>query len=135
MPEWPRRLSEEIRQHLDDEYDALRARGLSHDEATARLAGDLDELASMRARRIDAAALDLRYAARTLRKHLGFTLVVMLTLALGIGATTAVFTVVDGVLLRPYAYPDMNRIVTLTETTRRGQIISVAWPNFEDSAR
>ena len=132
MPEWPRRLSEEIRQHLDDEYDALRARGLSHDDAMRRLAGDLDELASMRARRIDAAALDLRYAARTLRKNLGFTLVVMLTLALGIGATTAVFTVVDGVLLRPYAYPDMNRIVTLMETTRRGQIISVAWPNFED---
>jgi len=132
MPEWPRRISEEMRQHLDDEYDALRARGISHEEAMRRLAGDVDELASMRARPADAVAADARYALRALRKNPGFTLVVMLTLALGIGATTAVFTVVDGVLLRPYAYPDMNRIVTLLETTRRGQVMSVSWQNFQD---
>ena len=50
MPEWPRRISEEMRQHLDDEYDALRAGGLGHDEAMRRLAGDIDEVASMRTR-------------------------------------------------------------------------------------
>ena len=49
MPEWPRRISEEMRQHLDDEYDALRTSGVTHEDAMRRLAGDVDELASMRA--------------------------------------------------------------------------------------
>ena len=132
MPEWPRRLSEEVRQHLDDEYDALRARGVAHDEAMRRLAPDLEELASMRARPIDALAGDARYALRALRQSPLFAAVVVLTLALGIGATTAIFTVVDAVMLRPYGYPDMDRIVMLAETTRRGQTMSVAWQNFQD---
>jgi ABC-type antimicrobial peptide transport system permease subunit len=75
---------------------------------------------------------DLRNAFRTFRTNPGFAAVVVLTLALGIGATTAVFTVVDAVMLRPYPYPDMHRIVSLMETTRRGQTLSVAWPNFQD---
>jgi putative ABC transport system permease protein len=60
MPEWPPRGSEEMRQHLDDEYDALRARGIPHEKAMQRLAGDVDELASMRARPADAVAADAR---------------------------------------------------------------------------
>jgi putative ABC transport system permease protein len=75
---------------------------------------------------------DLRYAVRTLRKTPGVTAVVVLTLALSIGATTAIFSVLDGVLLRPFPYADVDRIMIVSETTRSGQALAVAWPNFLD---
>ena len=60
---------------------------------------------------------DFRYALRQLGKNLGFTAVAVLTLALGIGVTTAIFSVVYGVLLRPLPYPDPNRIMAVFEIT------------------
>lgn len=57
---------------------------------------------------------DVRYACRSLLRAPGFTLVALLTLALGIGATSAIFTVVDGILLRPLPYPDADRLVDLS---------------------
>jgi putative ABC transport system permease protein len=57
---------------------------------------------------------DLRYAFRSLRKTSGFTLVAVLTLAIGIGGTTAVFSVINGILLRPLPYPDQDRLVALS---------------------
>src|ERR1700733_16014922 len=59
---------------------------------------------------------EFRYALRQMGKSPGFTFVVMITLALGIGATTSVFSVVDEVLLHPLAYPDSNRIVKVSQT-------------------
>jgi putative ABC transport system permease protein len=75
---------------------------------------------------------DCRYGARQLRKNPSFTVVVVLTLALGIGATTAIFSVVYGVLLRPLPYSNSNRIMALFEVTSKGRPSRVADPNFDD---
>src|SRR5215813_9379783 len=75
---------------------------------------------------------DLRFGVRTLLKQRRFTAVAILTLALGIGATTAIFSVVDAVLLRPLPFPDAERLVYLREVDASGVEKGVAELNFED---
>ncbi len=75
---------------------------------------------------------DLRYGVRMLAKSPGFTLVAVLTLALGIGANSAIFSVVNGVLLRVLPFRDAGRLMVLTETTERMPHVSVSYPNYLD---
>ena len=75
---------------------------------------------------------DLRYALRMLRSRVGFTTAAVISLALGIGACTAIFSVVDGVLLRPLPYPDADRIVQLREVSEKGARMPVTEPNYVD---
>jgi predicted permease len=75
---------------------------------------------------------DFRHAILVLARRPGFTLVAVLTLAVGIGANTAIFSVVNGVLLRPLPYPEPDRLVRLFEQTSKNSRASVSYPNFRD---
>src|ERR1700754_1050575 len=75
---------------------------------------------------------DLHYGVRMLWKNPGFTVVAVLALTLGIGATTAIFSVVNSVLLKPLPYQESERLVLLTEWNQQIDGMSVAYPNFID---
>src|SRR5512138_1189731 len=75
---------------------------------------------------------DLRYVTRALLRAPSFFLVTVVTLALGIGATTAIYSVIDGVLLRPLPYPDPDRIVQLWQVGEKGGRGQVSDPNYDD---
>src|ERR1700730_117028 len=81
---------------------------------------------------LDTVAWDLRYAARMLWNNPGFTLVAVLTLALGIGSHTAFLSVVHGVLLNPLPYPQPEQLVTLGESKPNFTNGSISYPNFLD---
>src|SRR5689334_19376873 len=116
-----RELDDEIRQHLDVLTEEHIARGLSPEAARAAARREFGPVtpiveASRDARGVSAIVnmlADLRYGLRLMRRAPGFSAAVVLTVALGIGATTAMFSVVYGVVLRPLPYPDADRLVNL----------------------
>ena len=124
-----RDIDAELAFHVDGRADDLVEEGLAPREARAeviRRFGDIDrfrerceELSRQRIApqefraMMEAAGQDARFAARALVKNAGFSLVVILTLGLAIGATTAIFSVVNGVLLRPLPYDDPERLAII----------------------
>lgn len=115
-------LSVSIQEHIAERVDELIAEGMAPSDAekTARREFGNVGLVEQRSREawqwpaFESAVADLKFVFRRLRKSPGFTLTVLLTLAIGIGANTAVFSVLDSVILKPLPYPDSGRLIALT---------------------
>ena len=78
---------------------------------------------------------DLRFACRSYAKAPSFTALVVLTLALGVGSSTAIFSIVNGILLRPLPLAEADRLMWISEANARGNNLSVSWPDFLDWRR
>lgn len=131
-------LTEEIESNLALETEDNIAKGMRPDEArlAARRRFGNATLTKERAQdawsfaRLETFLQDIRYGLRAIRKSPVYSLIIILTLALGIGANTAIFSVVDSVLLKPLPYPGAERLVWLGESHAKAEGISVTWGNF-----
>ena len=142
---WRRRaleaeLEDELRFHREREIEKHLGAGRTRQEAvrlTALAFGGLDQVKeSCRQARgvepIENLLRDLAFGLRMLRGHPGFTAIAVLTLAVGIGANTALFSVIDGVLLKPLPYPHPEQLVRLHESKPNFAAGSISYPNFRD---
>ncbi len=117
-------IADEVSHYLEEATAAFMARGFSPEDARRAAQRDLGSATAVRQQvreygwenLIDTFIADMRYAARRLRRNPGFTLVSVLVLALGIGASAAIFSVLEGVLLKPLPYPHSERLVELLHT-------------------
>ncbi len=136
-------FAQETRFHLDERIDEYVKSGMTHEQARLEAHRRLGHLSLARDHARDVDTLrwlgdlgqDVRYALRQLRRNPGFALAAVLTLSLGIGATTAVFSVVDAVVLRPLKYADSSRLVMIDEWTPGVGSIPVNGLHFQEWLR
>ena len=134
------RLREELDQHVALQTEENVRCGIPPQEARRLALLKLGAIEAIRERyseekslpRLECLQQDIRFALRILRKSPGFTAIAVLTLALGIGANTAVFSIVYSTLLQPLPYRDASRLMVLNETTPNVGVVSVSYPNFVD---
>ena len=134
-------LSAEMAAHLQEKIDAFLASGMSREEATRTARREFGNVTLLEERSsevwrwpsLESFFADIRFAFRMLRKSPGFAAIAVLTLALGIGANTALFSIVNGVLLNPLPFPDPDRLVTVAASKPNfGPRGSISYPNFLD---
>lgn len=133
-------LEEELQYHLGRQIRENIAAGLTEHEAErlARVAlhgiEQQKELCreARTTRFVEDLFQDIRYALRVFSRSAGFSLIIITTLALGIGANTAIFSLLDATMLRPLPYPDADRLVAISEANRKGEDLMVSWPDFVD---
>ncbi len=140
-----RDLADEIDAHLAERTDELEAEGLPREEAHRRARCEFGNVTAIEERgrevwrwaTLENLWSDLRYGARQLRGAPAFTLATVLTLALGIGVNSAVFSVIDAVLLRPLPFPQPDRLVSVAPKDLRGgpHPVSLCYPTFFDFRR
>ena len=133
-------LEDELRFHRQQQFDKCLRAGMTQAEALRRVGmhfGGVEQVKeecrdAWGVRLLETLTQDLRYGWRVLRKAPGFTTIALLTLALGIGANTAIFSLLYGILLSPLPYHDAAHLIVLNETTPRVGMVSVSYPNFVD---
>jgi len=133
-------LDSELRFHLEQQIRANVAAGMNPEEARRQAAIEFGGLEQVKeqcrnvqsGRWLDQTLQDLRFGIRTLCRTPGFTIVALATIAVGIGANAAIFSFVDGVLLKPVPYPDVGRIVRVVEKTPFGDACNISTLNYLD---
>src|SRR5437762_4679480 len=133
-------LDQEVRAHLDMATQERVERGAAQKEAERAARREFGNMGLIKESTrdvwgggsLDRLMQDLRFGVRMIAKSPGFAAVAILTLALGIGANTALFSVANGVLLNPLPYPEPEQLVTLHESKPNFEAGSISFPNFRD---